>query len=59
VSATIAPADTKLKYASIAEARNMGGLRLVLGNYTIPGPWREACKGLFYVKGIPYAPIFS
>jgi glutathione S-transferase len=46
--------DIKLDYATIAEARAMEGLRLVLGAYTIPGPWRESCKGLFDVKGIPY-----
>ncbi len=47
--------DIHLEYLSIAEARQRGGLRLVLGAYTIPGPWREACKGLFDVKGLAYA----
>jgi glutathione S-transferase len=49
----------KLHYASLAEARNMSGLRLILGAYAVPGPWREACKGLFYVKKIPYTPVAS
>ena len=39
--------DYKLKYTSLAEAKNMSGLRLILGAHTIPGPWREACKSLF------------
>lgn len=55
----IALTDTKLDYASIAAARSMTGLRLVLGEYTIPGPWREACKSLFYVKGVPYTPTVT
>jgi glutathione S-transferase len=48
-----------LDYASIEDAKKMSGLRLVLGNYAIPGPWREACKGLFYVKGISYTPVVA
>jgi glutathione S-transferase len=56
---TIELTDTHLKYASIAEARKMPGLRLILGAYAIPGPWREACKGLFYVKGLAYTPVVT
>jgi glutathione S-transferase len=55
----IAVNDVKLKYASIAEARKMDGLRLILGEVAVPGPWREACKGIFYVKKIPYTPVAS
>lgn len=51
--------DVKLNYASIAEARKMSGLRLVLGAYAIPGPWRESCKGIFHVKRIPYTPVVT
>lgn len=47
----------KLQYASIEEAKRLSGLRLVLGAYAVPGPWREACKSLFYVKKIPYVPV--
>jgi len=46
--------DIQLNYVSIARARTMDGLRLVLGAYAVPGPWRESCKSLFDVKGIPY-----
>jgi glutathione S-transferase len=53
---TIELSDVKLKYVSIAEARRMSGLRIVLGAYPIPGPWREACKGVFHVKGLKYVP---
>lgn len=49
--------DIHLDYLSIAEARQRSGLRLVLGAYTVPGPWREACKGLFDVKGLAYASV--
>lgn len=59
MSADILPSDTKLDYASIAAAREMSGLRLVLGQYTIPGPWREACKGLFHVKGLAYQRVVT
>jgi glutathione S-transferase len=49
--------DIVLDYADIEEARRMSGLRLILGAYTIPGPWRESGKGLFYVKGLAYTPV--
>ena len=55
----IAVNNVKLKYASIADARKMSGLRLILGEVAVPGPWREACKGIFYVKKIPYTPVAS
>jgi len=55
----IAVNDTKLKYASIQDAKAMSGLRLILGANAVPGPWREACKGIFYVKKIPYTPVAS
>jgi hypothetical protein len=51
--------DTRVEYFSIAEARKMSGLRLVLGKYAIPGPWREACKGIFHVKGIAFASVVT
>ena len=46
--------DIKNKYVAVEDAREMSGLRMVLGAYPVPGPWRESCKGLFYVKGISY-----
>jgi hypothetical protein len=46
-----------LEYTSIEDAKTMSGLRLVLGAYPIPGPWREACKAFFYVKKIPYTAV--
>lgn len=49
--------DLQLEYVSVAEGRAMSGLRLVLGAYAVPGPWRESCKGLFYVKGLNYTPV--
>ena len=55
----IAVTDVKLKYATIQEAKAMSGLRLILGANAVPGPWREACKGIFHVKKIPYTPVAS
>lgn len=49
--------DLKLHYASLEEAKTMSGLRLILGAYAVPGPWREACKSLFYVKKVPYVSV--
>jgi hypothetical protein len=57
MTAQIEVTDTKLEYVSIAEAKKLTGLRLILGAYPIPGPWREACKGTFHVKGIPYTRV--
>jgi hypothetical protein len=51
--------DIKINYIPIREARAMSGLRIVLGAFTIPGPWHEACKGVFYVKGLDYTPVRS
>ena len=51
--------DLKLNYLPIAQARKMSGLRIVLGAYPVPGPWREACKGVYYVKGLEYVPVRS
>jgi hypothetical protein len=59
MSDKIAVTDVKLKYATIQEAKTMPGLRLILGAGTVPGPWREACKGIFYVKRVPYTPVAS
>ena len=57
--AEIQPTDTKINYVSIAEAKKMSGLRLISGAYADPAPWREACKSLFYVKGIPYTAVVT
>ena len=51
--------DVRMRYLSIAEARRQTGLRLVLGAYAVPGPWREACKAIFHVKGVPYQPVVT
>lgn len=49
--------DVKINCVPIREARNLPGLRIVLGTFAIPGPWQEACKGIFYVKGLEYTPV--
>lgn len=55
----IAIDDIKRRYVSIAEARSMSGLRIVLGTFAVPGPWHEACKGIFHVKQLPFTPVRS
>lgn len=45
-----------MNYLSVTEARELGGLRLVL-SVGVPGPWGEAAKGVFHVKGLPYAAV--
>ncbi|GGN61671.1 hypothetical protein GCM10011349_44530 [Novosphingobium indicum] len=48
-----AAASAGADYVSVAEAKALSGLRLVL-NQGVPGPWGEAAKGLFYVKGLSF-----
>lgn len=51
--------DITLHYTSIAAAKEMSGLRIVLGAYADPGMWREACKGICYVKQLSYVPVVT
>jgi len=45
-----------MKYLSVAEARKLPGLRLVLTAY-MPGPWGEAAKAILSVRKIKYVPV--
>ncbi len=45
-----------MDYVSVTEAIDLPGLRLVL-TAGVPGPWGEAAKGIFHVKGIGYVPV--
>jgi glutathione S-transferase len=45
-----------MKYLSVAEAREMGGLRLALTVQT-PGPWGLAARALFDVRNVPDVPV--
>ncbi len=45
-----------MNYVEPEHARNLGGLRLVL-TAGVPGPWSQAAKSIFDVKGIPYTPV--
>jgi hypothetical protein len=56
---TIQVDDLKIKYIPIREAKQMSVLRIVLGAFAVPGPWHEACKGVFHVKGLDYTPVRS
>jgi hypothetical protein len=44
---------------SVREAKQMSGLRIVLGAFAGPGLWHEACKGVYYVKGFDYTSVRS
>ena len=44
------------EWVDIEKARALPGLRLVLTG-AVPGPWGEAAKGVFHVKGIPFARV--
>jgi hypothetical protein len=43
-------------YVEVAEAKTMTGMRLTLSRGA-PGPWSEAAKNIFDLKGIPYARV--
>jgi glutathione S-transferase len=45
-----------MKYLSVAEARNLPGLRLVLTAY-MPGPWGEAAKAVLSARKVEYIPV--
>lgn len=45
-----------MKYYSVAEAREMPGLRLVLTAH-MPGPWGEAAKFVLSARGVDYVPV--
>ena len=45
-----------MEYLDVAEARSLGGLRLVLTAH-VPGPWGESAKKILEYKAIPYAPV--
>lgn len=45
-----------MEYVSVAEARRMSGLRLVLGVGT-PGPWSIAARALFSIRNVPFTPV--
>jgi glutathione S-transferase len=44
------------EWIDVEKARDLPGLRLVL-TAGVPGPWGEAAKGVFRVKGIPFARV--
>jgi glutathione S-transferase len=45
-----------MKYLSVEEGRVLPGLKLVL-TAGVPGPWGEAAKAIFKLKGLAYAAI--
>lgn len=45
-----------MKYLSVAEARDLPGLRLVLTAH-MPGPWGEAAKAVISARNLDYIPV--
>ncbi len=45
-----------MEYIDPQQARDMPGLRLVL-TAGVPGPWSEAAKAVFQVKGVDFVPV--
>lgn len=45
-----------MDYISVEEAITAPGLRLVL-TAGVPGPWGEAAKSIFHVKGLPFTAV--
>ena len=45
-----------MNYLSVAEARDMRGLRLVLTAH-MPGPWGEAAKYVLGARHVPFVPV--
>jgi len=45
-----------MKYLKVAEARDLPGLRLAL-TANLPGPWGEAAKAVFKVRGVTFQPV--
>jgi glutathione S-transferase len=44
------------EWLSVEDARQRGGLRLVI-TAGVPGPWGEAAKAVFRVKGVPFVKV--
>ena len=45
-----------MEYATVAQARNIDGLKLVL-TAGVPGPWSEAAKAVMRQRGVHYTPV--
>ncbi len=45
-----------MEYIDVGQALELSGLRLVL-TAGVPGPWGEAAKAIFHVKGLDYTPV--
>ena len=47
-----------MKFFQVKDARNLSGLRLAL-SAGVPGPYGEAAKALFKIRGVEYIPVFQ
>jgi len=46
------------EWIDVQSAKTLPGLRLVI-TQGVPGPWGEAAKGVFRVKGVPFAKVIQ
>ena len=44
-------------YITIEEAKRRDGLRIILPELAVPGPWFESCKSVYYVKGLDFIAV--
>ena len=54
---TIAIDQVKRSYISIDEAKKRDGLRIILPELALPGPWFESCKSIYHVKGLDFVAV--
>lgn len=47
-----------MQYHTVADAKSKPGLRLAL-SAGVPGPWGEAAKGIFKLRGVDYIPVLQ
>ena len=45
-----------MNYISVAEARKLPGLRLIL-SVRVPNPWAESAKAVLSARGVKYIPL--
>jgi glutathione S-transferase len=53
---TLMNAKTSVNYLSVEEAVGLPGLRIAF-TQGVPGPWSEAARAFFDIKGIDYRPV--
>ena len=49
--------QVRREYISIDDAKQRDGLRMLLPEIAVPGPWFESCKGIYHVKGLDFVAV--